>query len=63
MVNLDGFSLSHVIGAIELPSQELVDNFSSLQTTLHSSSRQAVTMGAYGMPEIYTEANMLKKWP
>jgi len=57
MVNLDGFSLSHVIEPIELPSQETVDNFLPPYKplyTLHPDN--PVTMGAYGMPEIYTEA-------
>jgi pyruvate ferredoxin oxidoreductase alpha subunit len=57
MVNLDGFSLSHVIEPIELPTQESVDNFLPPYKplfTLHPD--KPVTMGAYGMPEIYTEA-------
>jgi pyruvate ferredoxin oxidoreductase alpha subunit len=57
MVNLDGFSLSHVIEPIELPAQEEVDKFLppySPLYTLHPD--KPVTMGAYGMPEIYTEA-------
>jgi pyruvate ferredoxin oxidoreductase alpha subunit len=57
MVNLDGFSLSHVIEPIELPAQESVDNFLPPYKplfTLHPD--KPVTMGAYGMPEIYTEA-------
>jgi pyruvate ferredoxin oxidoreductase alpha subunit len=57
MVNLDGFSLSHVIEPIELPTQESVDNFLPPYKplfTLHPDN--PVTMGAYGMPEIYTEA-------
>lgn len=57
MVNLDGFSLSHVIEPIDLPSQEAVDKFLppySPLYTLHPD--KPVTMGAYGMPEIYTEA-------
>jgi pyruvate ferredoxin oxidoreductase alpha subunit len=57
MVNLDGFSLSHVIEPIDLPAQEAVDKFLppySPLYTLHPD--KPVTMGAYGMPEIYTEA-------
>ena len=57
MVNLDGFSLSHVIEPIDLPTQEAVDKFLppySPLYTLHPD--KPVTMGGYGMPEIYTEA-------
>lgn len=57
MVNLDGFSLSHVIEPIDLPTQEAVDEFLppySPLYTLHPD--KPVTMGGYGMPEIYTEA-------
>lgn len=57
MVNLDGFSLSHVIEPIEFPSQEEVDGFLppyEPQYTLHPD--KPVTMGAYAMPELYTEA-------
>ncbi len=57
MVNLDGFSLSHVIEPIELPSQEMVDNFLPPYKPLYTlHPDKPVTMGAYGMPEIYTEA-------
>ncbi len=57
MVNLDGFSLSHVIEPIDFPSQEEVDAFLppySPLYTLHPD--KPVTMGAYGMPELYTES-------
>lgn len=57
MVNLDGFSLSHVIEPIVFPSQEDVDMFLPPYEpvyTLHPD--RPVTMGAYAMPEIYTEA-------
>ena len=57
MVNLDGFSLSHVIEPIELPSQETVDAFLPPYKPLYTlHPDKPVTMGAYGMPEIYTEA-------
>jgi pyruvate ferredoxin oxidoreductase alpha subunit len=57
MVNLDGFSLSHVIEPIELPSQMKVDKFLPPYDppyTLHPN--KPLTMGAYAMPELYTEA-------
>jgi pyruvate ferredoxin oxidoreductase alpha subunit len=57
MVNLDGFSLSHVIEPIEMPSQEEVDKFLPPYDPLYTlHPDKPVTMGAYGMPELYTEA-------
>ena len=57
MVNLDGFSLSHVIEPIELPEQEMVDKFLPPYEPLYTlHPDKPVTMGAYGMPEIYTES-------
>ena len=57
MVNVDGFMLTHVVEAIEFPSQELVDSFLPPYDpafTLHPD--KPVTMGAYAIPEIYTES-------
>lgn len=62
MVNLDGFSLSHVIEPILLPDQGDVDAFLPSYNpvyTLHPD--KPVTMGAYGMPEIYTEAKFAQE--
>lgn len=57
MVNLDGFSLSHVIEPIEFPSQEEVDDFLPPYNPLYTlHPDKPVTMGAYAMPELYTEA-------
>lgn len=57
MVNLDGFSLSHVIEPIEFPSQEEVDAFLPPYNPLYTlHPDKPVTMGAYAMPELYTEA-------
>ncbi|HVN97597.1 MAG TPA: hypothetical protein VMT62_14300 [Syntrophorhabdaceae bacterium] len=57
MVNLDGFSLSHVIEPIEFPTQEEVDKFLPPYNPLYTlHPDKPVTMGAYGMPELYTEA-------
>ncbi|OPY64429.1 MAG: Pyruvate synthase subunit PorA [Syntrophorhabdus sp. PtaU1.Bin050] len=57
MVNLDGFSLSHVIEPIEFPSQDEVDKFLSPYNPLYTlHPDKPVTMGAYAMPELYTEA-------
>ena len=62
MINLDGFSLSHVIEPILLPPQEDVDAFLPSYNpvyTLHPD--KPVTMGAYGMPEIYTESKFAQE--
>jgi pyruvate ferredoxin oxidoreductase alpha subunit len=57
MVNLDGFSLSHVIEPIDFPSQDKVDDFLPPYNPLYTlHPDKPVTMGAYGMPELYTEA-------
>ncbi len=57
MVNLDGFSLSHVIEPIEFPSQEKVDTFLPPYNPLYTlHPDKPLTMGAYAMPELYTEA-------
>ncbi len=57
MVNLDGFSLSHVIEPIEFPSQSAVDAFLPPYNPLYTlHPDKPVTMGAYAMPELYTEA-------
>lgn len=57
MINVDGFNLTHVIEPIEFWSKEMVGKylppFKPLNT-LHPS--KVVSMGAFGMPEIYTEA-------
>jgi pyruvate ferredoxin oxidoreductase alpha subunit len=57
MVNLDGFTLSHVVEPHLLASQEMVDQFLppyNAVNRLHPD--RPVTMGAFGMPEVYAEA-------
>jgi pyruvate ferredoxin oxidoreductase alpha subunit len=57
MVNLDGFSLSHVIEPIDFPAQATVDAFLPPYNPLYTlHPDKPVTMGAYAMPELYTEA-------
>lgn len=57
MVNVDGFTLSHVIEPIVFPDQSLVDEFlPPYEPLFRLDPEKPVTMGAYGMPEIYTEA-------
>lgn len=57
MVNLDGFVLTHVVEPIEFPTQEMVDSFLPPYNPLYTlHPDKPLTMGAYGMPDIYTEA-------
>jgi pyruvate ferredoxin oxidoreductase alpha subunit len=56
-VNIDGFTLSHVIEPIELLDQELVDKYvPPLRMKYKLDPKNPITMGAIGVPEIYTEA-------
>ena len=56
MINVDGFNLTHVIEPIEFWTKDMVKEylppFKPLNT-LHPN--KVVSMGAFGMPEIYTE--------
>ena len=59
MVNLDGFTLSHVTEPLFLPEQSEVDRFLppfKYQLALHPD--KPTTHGAFGMPEIYTEVKV-----
>jgi len=56
-VNIDGFTLSHVIEPIEFLDQELVDKYiPPLRMKYKLDPKKPITMGAIGVPEIYTEA-------
>jgi len=56
-LNIDGFTLSHVIEPIELLDQELVDKYvPPLRMKYKLDPKNPITMGAIGVPEIYTEA-------
>lgn len=56
MVNIDGFSLSHVIEPVEFLLQEEVDEFlPPFDPPFKLDPERPLTFGAYGMPEIYTE--------
>ena len=56
IVNLDGFILSHVVEAHELLDQETVDQFLPPLVPYHKlDPAKPVTMGAFAMPELYTE--------
>jgi len=57
IINMDGFTLSHVIEPIELIDQEKIDQFlPPYQPALRLHPDQPVTMGGIAMPGIYTEA-------
>ncbi len=62
MVNIDGFTLTHVVEPVEFPSQEEVDAFLPPYNPLYTlHPDKPVTMGAYGIPEIYTECKFAQE--
>ncbi len=57
IVNLDGFTLSHVIEPIEIPDQEEVDRYlPPLEPAQKLDPEAPISMGMVGVPEVYTEA-------
>lgn len=57
IVNLDGFTLSHMIEPIKILDQEEVDRYlPPFQPQMRLDPENPVTMGPVGMPEVYTEA-------
>jgi pyruvate ferredoxin oxidoreductase alpha subunit len=57
MVNLDGFTLSHVIEPIEMLSASEVSRYlKPYKPQMVLDPKKPVTMGPVGMPEVYTEA-------
>ena len=57
MVHIDGFHLSHVIEPLYLLEQEKVDKFlPEYKYPYALNPDKPVTMGAFGPPNIYTEA-------
>jgi len=58
-VNLDGFTMSHVIESIAIPDAKEVKKFlPPFRPTLRLDPANPVTFGPVGMPDIYTEARM-----
>jgi pyruvate ferredoxin oxidoreductase alpha subunit len=56
MVNMDGFILSHVIEPIEYVDQKKVKKYLPVFDPIHRlHPDKVVTMGAFAMPELYTE--------
>jgi pyruvate ferredoxin oxidoreductase alpha subunit len=59
IINMDGFILTHVVEAMNFVDQELVDKFLPDYLPRHSlDPKNPVTMGAFAMPEIFTEVKM-----
>ena len=59
IINMDGFILTHVVEAMNFVDQEMVDKFLPDYLPRHSlDPKNPVTMGAFAMPEIYTEVKM-----
>ena len=58
MVHMDGFILTHMIEPIEFLEQKEVDKFlnDKYEPAIQLNPEKPVTMGAVGIPEIYTEA-------
>lgn len=56
-VNLDGFIVTHVVEPVELLEDELVDKYlPPLKMKYKLDPKKPISMGAIGVPEIYTEA-------
>src|SRR5512139_61722 len=57
IVNLDGFTLSHVIEPMEILCQEEVDKYlPPYKPKMWLDLKNPITMGAVGIPDVYTEA-------
>ncbi len=57
IVNIDGFTLSHMIEPIELPDQEQVDSYlPPFKPKYKLDPRKPISIGPVGIPEIYFEA-------
>lgn len=57
IINMDGFTLSHVIEPVELLEQEKIDRFLPPYQPLHRlHPDHPVTMGAFALPAIFAEA-------
>ncbi|MEW6264450.1 MAG: transketolase C-terminal domain-containing protein [Thermodesulfobacteriota bacterium] len=56
MVNIDGFSLSHVIEPVIMPEEELVRKFlPPFQPVFKLDPAKPISLGIFGIPEIYYE--------
>jgi len=58
-VNLDGFILTHMVEAMEMPSKEEVKAYlPAYKPALRLDPANPATIGPVGMPDVYTEARM-----
>lgn len=56
MINVDGFTLTHVIEPIEFWTKDMVRNYlPPFEPLMRLHPDKIVSMGAFGMPEIYAE--------
>jgi pyruvate ferredoxin oxidoreductase alpha subunit len=59
IINMDGFILTHVVEALEMLDQETIDKFlPDYHPRFYLNPKHPVTMGAFAMPELYTEVKM-----
>ncbi|AEB09211.1 2-ketoisovalerate ferredoxin oxidoreductase subunit alpha [Desulfobacca acetoxidans] len=59
IINMDGFILTHVVEAMNMVDQDLVDKFLPPYLPRHTlDPKYPVTMGAFAMPEIFAEVKM-----
>lgn len=59
IINMDGFILTHVVEPLEMVDQETVDRFlPPMVPYLKLDTKKPVTMGAFAMPELYSEFKM-----
>ena len=59
IVNMDGFILTHVVEALEMLDQKTVDKFlPEYHPRFSLDPKRPVTMGAFAMPELFTECKM-----
>ncbi len=57
MLHMDGFILSHMVEALEMVDKELVNKYLPPFEPIHRlHPDKPVTMGAFALPELYTEA-------
>lgn len=64
MIHIDGFILTHVIEPVEFWDQEQVDRYLPVFKPVHSlHPDKPVTMGAFGMPSIFSEAKVAQDEP
>ncbi|MBW2149649.1 MAG: pyruvate ferredoxin oxidoreductase [Deltaproteobacteria bacterium] len=63
MVNIDGFVLSHVIEAFEILEREEVSRYlPSFKPRIRLDTKNPITMGPVGIPDIYTEAKAQQEY-